>query len=94
LRGERTHGRHSKIYGIFVILRNDKYGVLKWFAGVFKATGVPGMDLPGIDYCAIAQGYGIRAVRIASRDELAAALVRSVSSDSPSLIEVPIRSVG
>ena len=52
------------------------------------------MDLPGIDYCAIAQGYGLHAVRIASRDELATALMRAVASDSPSLIEVPTRSVG
>jgi benzoylformate decarboxylase len=85
---------HYHVSATFVILRNSEYGVLKWFAGALKATGLPGMDLPGIDYCGIAQGYGVRAVRIASRDELAAALVRSVASDSPSLIEVPIRAVG
>jgi len=82
---------HYQIPTTFVILRNDEYGVLKWFAGVMKATGLPGMDFPGIDYCAIAQGYGVRAVRITSCDELAAALVRSLASDVPSLIEVPIR---
>ena len=49
------------------------------------------MDLPGIDYCSIAQGYGVSAVRIATRDELAAALRRSVVSGTPSLIEVPLR---
>jgi len=59
-----------------------------------KATDLPGMDLPGIDYCAIAQGYGVRAVRIATRDELAAALRQAVVSDDPSLIEVPLRPVG
>jgi len=80
---------HYRVPATFVILRNDEYGVLKWFAGALKATGLPGLDLPGIDYCAVAQGYGVRAVRIASRDELAAALLRSVASDSPSLIEVP-----
>jgi benzoylformate decarboxylase len=85
---------HYRVPATFVILRNDEYGVLKWFAGALKATGLPGMDLPGIDYCAIAQGYGVEAVRIASRDELAAALRRSVASDSPSLIEVPMRGVG
>ena len=85
---------HYRVPATFVILRNDEYGVLKWFAGALKATGLPGMDLPGIDYCAIAQGYGVPALRIASRDELAAALVRSVASDSPSLIEVPIRAAG
>lgn len=85
---------HYRVPATFVIMRNDEYGVLKWFAGAMKATGLPGMDLPGIDYCAIAQGYGVRAVRVASRDELAAALARSIASDSPSLIEVPIRAVG
>jgi benzoylformate decarboxylase len=85
---------HHRVPATFLILRNDEYGVLKWFAGTLKATGLPGLDLPGIDYCAIAQGYGVRAVRIATRDELAAALVRCIASDSPSLIEVPIRSVG
>jgi thiamine pyrophosphate-dependent acetolactate synthase large subunit-like protein len=69
----------------FVILRNQEYGVLKWFATVMKATDLPGLDLPGIDYCAIANGYGVPAVRIATRDELSAALVRSIASDSPSL---------
>jgi benzoylformate decarboxylase len=85
---------HHHVPATFVILRNDEYGVLKWFAGVLKATDLPGMDLPGIDYCSIAQGYGVRAVRIATRDEFAAALRRSVVSGTPSLIEVPLRAVG
>jgi benzoylformate decarboxylase len=85
---------HYRVPATFVILRNNEYGVLKWFAGALKATGLPDMDFPGIDYCAIAQGYGVRAVRIASRDEFAAALARSIASDSPSLIEVPIRAIG
>jgi benzoylformate decarboxylase len=85
---------HERVPATFVIQRNDEYGVLKWFAGVLKATGLPGMHLPGIDYCAIAEGYGVNAVRVGTRDELAAALRRSIASDSPSLIEVPILSVG
>jgi len=85
---------HHRVPATFVILRNDEYGVLKWFATVMKATDLPGLDLTGVDYCAIAKGYGVPAVRIATRDELAAALVRSIVSDSPSLIEVPIRSIG
>ena len=61
---------------------------LSELAGAFNATGLPDMDFPGTDYCAIAQGYGVTVVRVSSRDELAAALVRCVASDSPSLIEV------
>ena len=85
---------HHRVPATFVILRNDEYGALKWFAGVLKATGLPGMDLPGIDYSSIAKGYGVPAVCIATRDEFAAALARSIASDSPSVIEVPMRSVG
>jgi Thiamine pyrophosphate enzyme, C-terminal TPP binding domain len=99
LRVPRSHGitglwsaARYHLPATFVILRNDEYGVLKWFATVMRATDLPGLDLPGIDYCAIAKGYGVPAVSIATRDELAAALVRSIGSDSPLLIEVPIRS--
>ena len=81
---------HYGVPATFVILRNDEYGVLKWFAGMLGVKALPGMDLPGIDYCAIAQGYGVRAVRVTSRDDLVAALAKSISSNSPSLIEVPI----
>jgi benzoylformate decarboxylase len=69
---------HHRVPATFVILRNDEYGVLKWFATVMKATDSPGLDLPGVDYCAMAKGYGVPAVRIATRDELAAAMVRSI----------------
>ncbi|WP_263368575.1 thiamine pyrophosphate-dependent enzyme [Edaphobacter bradus] len=60
---------HYRVPATFVILRNDEYGVLKWFAGALKATGLPGMDLPDIDYCAIARGFGVRAVRIDISDQ-------------------------
>jgi benzoylformate decarboxylase len=85
---------HHRLPATFVILRNNEYGVLKWFARTLNASGLPGLDLPGIDYCAIARGYGVPAVRTESRDDLAAALSRSIASDAPSLIEVPLRAAG
>ena len=84
---------HDRVPATFIILRNEEYGALKWFAGVLNASGLPGMDLPGIDYCSIAKGYGVNAVRVATRDDLAAALLRAIASDTPVLIEVPIRAV-
>ena len=85
---------HYRVPATFVILRNDQYGILKRFATIMKATDLPGLDLPGIDYCSIAKGYGVASVRVATRDEFAATLVRAIASGSPSLIEVPIRSPG
>ena len=34
---------------VFVVMRNEEYSILKAFALLEKAPGVPGMDLPGLD---------------------------------------------
>jgi benzoylformate decarboxylase len=83
-----------RIPATFVIMRNEEYGALKWFAGVLKTGRLPEMDLPGIDYCAIARGYGVRAFRVSHSEELVRALRRSVVSGEPELIEVPIQPEG
>jgi benzoylformate decarboxylase len=49
---------------------------------------VPGLDLPGIDFVAIAQGMGCDAVRVGHCSGLAAALQRGLAHDGVSLIEV------
>src|SRR6478752_2457917 len=33
---------------VFVVMRNEEYSILKSFAVLEKAPGVPGMDLPGL----------------------------------------------
>lgn len=78
----------------FLILRNNEYGALKWFAGVMGAGNLPGLELEGIDYCALATGYGVHAVRASTGEELAAALKSAIASDAPELIEVPIKRHG
>jgi len=72
----------------FLILRNEEYGALKWFAGVLGVGNLPGLELGGIDYCALAAGYGVHAVRASGREELAAALKSAVDLEAPELIEV------
>lgn len=73
---------------VFFILRNEEYGVLKWFAGVLKVANLPGLDIPGIGYCSIAQGYGVKATRVASRDELISVFQKALALQVPYLIEV------
>ena len=57
-----TAAQH-KIPAVFIILKNGTYGALRWFAEVLQVRDVPGLDVPGIDFCALAQGYGVRAVQ-------------------------------
>jgi benzoylformate decarboxylase len=73
---------------VFVIMRNGTYGALRWFAGVLKAEHVPALDVPGIDFVAIATGYGLEAVRVDTDDAFAAAFARALKAGRPLLIEV------
>lgn len=72
---------------VFVILRNRTYGALVGFSRRLQADGVPGVDLPGIDFVSLAQGYGVAAESVTTEQELQDALERAFTSDRPVLIE-------
>ena len=74
----------------FLILRNEEYAILKWFASIESVTGAPGLDLPALDVAAVASGYGVAASSVQTRDELHAALGDAIASESPSLVEVRV----
>jgi benzoylformate decarboxylase len=75
----------------FLVLRNDEYAILKWFAGMEGVSGAPGLDLPGLDCAAIARGYGVDARDVTDAEELVAALREAIAAqDGPRLIQVPV----
>jgi benzoylformate decarboxylase len=75
----------------FLVLRNDEYAILKWFSMLEQVTGVPGLDLPGIDVAAIARGYGVASVEVSGRDELTHELRDAIAAqDGPRLVQVPV----
>ena len=43
----------------FLVLRNEEYAILKWFAEVEQVSGAPGLELPKLDVAAVAAGYGV-----------------------------------
>ena len=83
-----------KIPVVFLILKNGAYGALRWFAEVLKVEDVPGLDVPGIDFVSLAQGYGVEGVRATTAEELKQALTIALGSQSPTLIEVPTLAEG
>jgi benzoylformate decarboxylase len=77
----------------FLVLRNEEYAILKWFAGLEQVTGAPGLDLPGLDVAAVAGAYGVSARSVSGRDELTDALRTAIAaSDGPRLVQVPVAS--
>jgi benzoylformate decarboxylase len=80
-------------YGVpvaFLVLRNEEYSILKWFAEVEEVTGAPGLDLPALEVAKVAESYGVASKSASSRDELHAALSDAIGSGKPELVEVPV----
>ncbi len=74
----------------FLVLQNQEYGILKWFAEAEGVSGAPGLDLPKLDVASVAEGYGIEAHRTADRDGVRDALSSALASSQPELVEVPV----
>jgi benzoylformate decarboxylase len=74
----------------FLVLRNEEYAILKWFAQMEAVTGAPGLDLPALESAAIASGYGIDARRVDAPDDLRQALQEAIAAPEPRLIETRV----
>jgi benzoylformate decarboxylase len=77
----------------FLVLRNQEYMILKWFAEFEQAKGVPGLDLAGLDVAAVARAYGVPSVEADGREELTEAMRAAIAADDgPRLVQVPVAS--
>ena len=74
----------------FLILRNEEYSILKWFADIEEVQGAPGLDLPGLEVAQVAEAYGVSSKWVSGRDELQATLQGAITSSKPELVEVPV----
>ena len=72
----------------FVILNNGGYGAVKSLGLRMGLQSIPGSDVPGVDFCAIARGFGCRASRVESAHDLAPALREAHAADGPWLVDV------
>src|SRR5262249_37076757 len=52
-----------------LVLRNEEYAILKWFAGLENVTGAPALDLPKLETAQLAAAYGVNARRTDGADE-------------------------
>jgi benzoylformate decarboxylase len=75
---------------LIVILRNDEYAILKSFAVVEQTPGVPGLELPGLDYVSIAKGYGCDAARVDRLDAIRQAAAAAWTKNVPTVLEIPV----
>jgi benzoylformate decarboxylase len=77
---------HYRVPVTFVILRNGVYGALQWFGELLGTPDVPGTEIPGLGFTAIAAGYGVSATAVTDLDHLHTEL--ETIPDGPRLIQV------
>jgi benzoylformate decarboxylase len=75
---------------LIVVLRNEEYCILKSFAVLEDAPGVPGFDIPDIDIVSLAKGYGCDAARLENLDAIKKAATEAWTKSKPTLLEIPI----
>jgi benzoylformate decarboxylase len=73
-----------------LVLRNEEYAILKWFAELESVQGAPGLDLPALDVSGVAAGYGVNARHAGSREELRELLRDAIASPRPEVVEVRV----
>lgn len=79
---------------VVLVLKNGTYGALRWFGELLGTGETPGLDVPGIDFVKIAEGYGVPARSVASAEDFVLALEDGLASDGPVLIEVVTADLG
>lgn len=82
-----TAAQH-KLPIVFVVFRNGEYSILKSFAQLEDAPGVPGLDLPGLDIASIGRGFGLRSVHANTADEIRDQFTLAAAADGPTVIVV------
>ena len=75
---------------LVIVPDNREYAILKSFAEEEKTTGLPGLDLPGLDLVTLAKGYGCDARRVEQPGDLREALQAGMAAAGPTVLEVAI----
>jgi benzoylformate decarboxylase len=81
---------HHKLPITYVVLNNGGYGALRAFSQLMKFEDIPGIDLPGLDFVALARGHGCNACRVVRAADLELTLRQAFENSSPSLVEVVV----
>jgi benzoylformate decarboxylase len=72
----------------FIIVNNSSYRALEEFGRHFGIAALPGLRLPHLDFCALAQSQGVRATRVERCQDLDAALREVFAARVPMLLEI------
>jgi benzoylformate decarboxylase len=76
---------------IYLVPCNGEYAILKEFAVLEKTPNVPALDLPYLDIVSLAKGYGVKAIKAETKQEIQSAFKDALAAEGPTLIAFTIR---
>lgn len=82
----------EKLPVTYIILNNRGYGAMRAFGQMMQIRNIPGIDVDGIDFVALARALGCPAALAETAEELERAFRQSLTNDGPMLIEVNVGS--
>ncbi|OSI28965.1 benzoylformate decarboxylase [Bradyrhizobium canariense] len=74
----------------FVIMNNSGYGAMRAFSQLMQAHRPPGIDLPGLDFVALARGMGCPGQRVTDVGDVDAILTEALASSGPALVDIAV----
>jgi len=74
----------------FIIIKNGRYEALLQFGHRFGLQQTVGTNLPNMDFCALAKGQGMAAMKVGTAHALDDALQWSFAASEPTLVEVAV----
>jgi benzoylformate decarboxylase len=75
----------------FIIVNNGSYRALEEFGRRFQIDALPGVHLPDLDFCGLAEAQGVKAILVARCEDLDAALRTVFAATAPMLLEVRVK---
>jgi benzoylformate decarboxylase len=73
-----------------VIANNARYAILDSAARFAGLEGIPGLELPGVDFVSLAASLGCPAERVTAPADLGEALAGALADDGPRLLDVAL----
>ena len=73
-----------------IVMNNRGYGAMRAFSKIMNSHNVPGIELPGLDFAALATGQGCSGMRVETPDAFAAALGHAMQADGPWVIDAAV----
>jgi benzoylformate decarboxylase len=74
----------------FVVMNNSGYGAMRAFSQIMQAHRPPGIDLPGLDFVALARGLGCPGKRVTEIEQLDQILGEALAANGPALVDVVV----